>query len=212
MGREDMEVEASSYRLWPEPKSDSSPSPGLESGVLESDEVGQTKKTRDTIDTLGVPTDADHARKRIDVLVNCAGITGNQLFARMKRSATKDVIDTNLTGLMMGTQYLLRHKFLRCINAKDTYSPTIINVASLLAVQGGFGAVAYAASKAGVLGFTRALALETGRSGVRVNAIVPGYIETDMISGMSLTFPCPGVYPFSHAYELSSIISILIPH
>jgi NAD(P)-dependent dehydrogenase (short-subunit alcohol dehydrogenase family) len=61
-------------------------------------------------------------------------------------------------------------------------------------VQGGFGAVAYAASKAGVLGFTRALALEIGRSGVRVNAIVPGYIETDMIASMLLTL--------SQAYEL----------
>jgi NAD(P)-dependent dehydrogenase (short-subunit alcohol dehydrogenase family) len=187
----------------PDSKSDVSLSPGPESEVLESDKVGQTKKARDTIDTLDIPTDADHARKRVDVLVNCAGITGNQLFARMERSVTKDVIDTNLTGLMMGTQYLLRYKFLRRVNAKETYSPTIINVASLLAVQGGFGAVAYAASKAGVLGFTRALALETGRSGVRVNAIVPGYIETDMISGMSLIFPCLEVLALPQADERS---------
>jgi NAD(P)-dependent dehydrogenase (short-subunit alcohol dehydrogenase family) len=207
MGREDMEVEASSNRLWPKPKpeavseagSESESEPEIEAkahsnstsdGVVRSSKPhsGGTKGTRD------IPSETDHARKRIDVLVNCAGITENQLFARTKYSAMKGVIDTNLTGLMMGTQYLLRYQFLRRTNTEEKYSPTIINVASLLAVQGGFGAVAYAASKAGVLGFTRALALEIGRSGVRVNAIVPGYIETDMIASMLLTL--------SQAYEL----------
>lgn len=64
-------------------------------------------------------------------------------------------------------------------------APVIINVSSLLGVQGGYGAVAYAASKAGVLGFTRALAAEYAAHGVRVNAIVPGYVETDMTRGTS---------------------------
>ena len=62
-------------------------------------------------------------------------------------------------------------------------SPVIINVASLLGLQGGYGAVAYAASKAGVLGFTRALAAEYAFHRVRVNAIVPGYVETEMTKG-----------------------------
>jgi NAD(P)-dependent dehydrogenase (short-subunit alcohol dehydrogenase family) len=61
--------------------------------------------------------------------------------------------------------------------------PVIINVSSLLGLQGGYGAVAYAASKAGVLGFTRALATEYASHKVRVNAIVPGYVETDMTKG-----------------------------
>ena len=192
MGREDMEVEASSNRLWPEPKPESEPSPEIEvkdHSNSKSDRAGRLSKPHSSITkgTRDIPSDADHELKRIDVLVNCAGITENQLFARTKHIAMKAVIDTNLTGLMMGTQYLLRYQFLRRTNTEEKYSPTIINVASLLAVQGGFGAVAYAASKAGVLGFTRALALEVGRSGVRVNAIVPGYIETDMIAGMSFT-------------------------
>ena len=59
-----------------------------------------------------------------------------------------------------------------------------MNVASLLGTHGGYGAVAYAASKAGVLGFTRGLAGELGRGGVRVNAVVPGYVETGMVEGM----------------------------
>jgi NAD(P)-dependent dehydrogenase (short-subunit alcohol dehydrogenase family) len=202
MGREDMEVEASSNRLWPEPKPkpkpkpESEPSPETETEVKDhsnskSDRVVRLYQSHSSITkgTRDIPSDADHARKRIDVLVNCAGITENQVFARTKRIAMKAVIDTNLTGLMMGTQYLLRYQFLRRTNMEEKYSPTIINVASLLAVQGGFGAVAYAASKAGVLGFTRALALEIGRSGVRVNAIVPGYIETDMVAGMLFTVP-----------------------
>lgn len=63
-------------------------------------------------------------------------------------------------------------------------TPSIINVSSLLGVSGGHGAVVYAASKAGVLGFTRALAAEYVQHGVRVNAIVPGYVESDMTKGM----------------------------
>lgn len=65
-----------------------------------------------------------------------------------------------------------------------TGGPVIINIASLLGLSGGFGAVAYAASKAGVLGFTRALASEYASHRVRVNAVVPGYIETDMTAGL----------------------------
>lgn len=70
---------------------------------------------------------------------------------------------------------------------QEDFSPVIINISSLLGTKGGAGAVAYAASKAGVLGFTRALAAEQGAAGLRVNAIVPGYVETDMTDGKPTT-------------------------
>lgn len=102
--------------------------------------------------------------------------------------------------MLIGTRFLLRNGYFggirRSSKAKDEIekgsdaakegeltSPVIINVASLLGLQGGYGAVAYAASKAGVLGFTRALATEYASHRVRVNAIVPGYVETEMTRG-----------------------------
>ena len=126
---------------------------------------------------------------RIDVLVNCAGITQSRLFATTPAEDVQDIIDTNLTALMLGTRFLLRNKYLSTTSRSRSeavgkgFTPSIINVASLLGVSGGYGAVAYAASKAGVLGFTRALAGEYVGHGVRVNAIVPGYVESDMTKG-----------------------------
>ncbi|KAJ4367621.1 hypothetical protein N0V83_007206 [Neocucurbitaria cava] len=102
------------------------------------------------------------------------------------------IINMNLTSMMIGTRFLLRQGYFgrvrRSIRADDeaeesVASPVIINVASLLGLQGGYGAVAYAASKAGVLGFTRALATEYASHRVRVNAVVPGYVETEMTKG-----------------------------
>lgn len=154
--------------------------------------------------------------KRFDVVVNCAGITQAKLFARMDESEIRAIVDTNLTGMMIGTRFLLRNRWLQSspsLSRNDkrdgreeegaagggeearTHTPVIINIASLMGVSGGFGAVAYAASKAGVLGFTRALATELGgNGGVRVNAVVPGYVETDMTRGKCMhsipSFPC----------------------
>lgn len=139
----------------------------------------------------------DHSR--IDVLVNCAGITQASLFQSMTDADILGIIDTNLSSLMVGTKFFLRQGYFRGAKSarnrknsegegEENSSPVIINIASLLALQSGFGAVAYAASKAGVLGFTRALATEFVSHGVRVNAIVPGYVETDMIKGTSAPF------------------------
>ena len=86
---------------------------------------------------------------------------------------------------MLTILILHRNGYLGGRTKEDADVPVVINVSSLLGLQGGYGAVAYAASKAGVLGFTRALATEYASHKVRVNAIVPGYVETDMTKGAS---------------------------
>jgi NAD(P)-dependent dehydrogenase (short-subunit alcohol dehydrogenase family) len=125
---------------------------------------------------------------KFDVLVNCAGVTQSNLFMKTTDEQFTTILDVNLKALMHGTRFLMRGRYLRGERPEPgsiaTKSPVIINIASLLGVSGGYGAVAYAASKAGVLGFTRALATEYASHRVRVNAVVPGYIETDMTAGL----------------------------
>ncbi|OAG22166.1 3-oxoacyl-reductase [Alternaria alternata] len=132
-------------------------------------------------DTRKYPTHPSH----IDVVVNCAGVTQAKLFSALDEGQIDSIIKTNLTSVMQGTKFLLRNGYLGGRTKEDADVPVIINVSSLLGLQGGYGAVAYAASKAGVLGFTRALATEYASHKVRVNAIVPGYVETDMTKDLN---------------------------
>jgi 3-oxoacyl-[acyl-carrier protein] reductase len=108
----------------------------------------------------------------IHVLVNNAGIKRDGAFAGMTPEAWRDVIDTNLGGTFNYTRLLMRELMLR--------SGVIINMTSVSGQQGMAGQTNYSASKAGIIGFTRSLAKEVARFGVRVNAIAPGFIETDM--------------------------------
>ncbi|PSN73330.1 NAD(P)-binding protein [Corynespora cassiicola Philippines] len=146
--------------------------------------------------SLGSHLPRNAPESKIDVLVNCAGITQTSLFVSTPPEELQRVVDTNLTSMMIGTRFFLRGRYMSRPKRSDTvangnekeqedFSPVIINVSSLLGTKGGAGAVAYAASKAGVLGFTRALAAEQGAAGLRVNAIVPGYVETDMTDGLN---------------------------
>ena len=115
---------------------------------------------------------------RIDILINNAGITRDGLVMRMKEEDYDAVMDTNLKG----TFNMCRHITKPMLKQR---AGTIINMSSVVGVMGNAGQVNYAASKAGVLGLTKALARELGSRHITVNAIAPGYIETDMTDVLS---------------------------
>ena len=111
--------------------------------------------------------------ERLDVLVNNAGITADGLWARMKQDDIDRVLDVNLKGCL----YTMRHAARPMCRQK---SGVIINISSVVGMTGNVGQVNYAASKAGIIGATKAAARELGAWGIRVNAIAPGYVDTDM--------------------------------
>ncbi|MDH5622294.1 MAG: 3-oxoacyl-ACP reductase FabG [Gammaproteobacteria bacterium] len=107
------------------------------------------------------------------ILVNNAGITKDNLLMRMKQEEWDDVIATNLTGLYRLSKGCLRGM----MKAKRG---RIINIASVIAVMGNAGQANYAATKAGMIGFSKSLAREIGSRGITVNVVAPGFIDTDM--------------------------------
>lgn len=114
----------------------------------------------------------------IDILVNNAGIVRDSLILYMQRERWDEVLDTNLSGAFLCIRAVARDMLLRRWGR-------IINIVSASADVGGIGQVGYSASKAGLLGLTRTLAREFARQGVLVNAVSPGLIETDMLTGLS---------------------------
>lgn len=110
---------------------------------------------------------------RIDVLVNNAGITRDGLFMRMSKENWDAVINTNLTGAYNVTQPVIKVMMKQRIGA-------IVNMASIVGVYGNAGQANYAAAKAGLIGFTKSLAKELASRNIRVNAVAPGFILTDM--------------------------------
>jgi 3-oxoacyl-[acyl-carrier protein] reductase len=115
---------------------------------------------------------------RIDVLVNNAGITRDQLMLRMKREDWDAVLATNLTAAFALTQAALKPM----IRQKGG---RVINVGSVVGQSGNAGQANYAASKAGLIGFSKAVALEVASRGITVNVVAPGLIETDMTRAMT---------------------------
>jgi 3-oxoacyl-[acyl-carrier protein] reductase len=109
----------------------------------------------------------------IDALVNNAGVTRDTLIARMSDDDWQAVIDTNLRGTF-NTSRAVSRKMMR------RRSGAIVNLSSVVGIHGNPGQANYAASKAGIIGLTKALARELGSRGVRVNAIAPGYITTEL--------------------------------
>ncbi|MFN0073454.1 MAG: 3-oxoacyl-ACP reductase FabG [Chloroflexota bacterium] len=135
----------------------------------------------DVTDTLGmrqVIQDVIQAFGTVDVLVNNAGIARDSAIARMERGEWDEVMATNLGGMFNATQPLV----LRMVKQR---AGAIINLTSIVGIYGSSGQASYATSKAGIIGFTKALSKELAEFGVRVNAVAPGFVTTDMISGMS---------------------------
>ncbi len=110
---------------------------------------------------------------KIDVCVNNAGISKDNLLLRMTPDQWDDVMDINLKSVFNMTKQVIRPM----MKAK---SGSIINMSSIIGIRGNAGQSSYAASKAGIIGFTKSIALELGSRNIRCNAIAPGFIETDM--------------------------------
>jgi 3-oxoacyl-[acyl-carrier protein] reductase len=114
---------------------------------------------------------------RLDILVNNAGITKDNLVMRMSESDWETVLDTDLRGPFLACKAALRPML------KQRYG-RIVNVSSLAGVVGNAGQANYSAAKAGLIGLTRSLAKEVGSRNITVNAVAPGFIETEMTSGL----------------------------
>jgi len=110
---------------------------------------------------------------RIDILVNNAGITMDRTLRKMTKEEWNNVIEVNLSSIYNVTKNALP------LMEKDS---RVINISSIVGIYGNFGQSNYAASKAGIIGFTKSLAKELGKHGITVNAIAPGFIKSDMTS------------------------------
>ena len=110
---------------------------------------------------------------QIDVLVNNAGITKDMLLMRMKKEDFEQVIDTNLVGTFNVTKNVVPYMM-------KARSGRIINISSVVGISGNAGQTNYSASKAGIIGFTKSLAKEIASRNILVNAVAPGFIETNM--------------------------------
>jgi len=140
----------------------------IQADVSQADQVDVLFKT--TLEKLG----------RIDILVNNAGITRDTLLLRMKPEDWQAVIDLNLTGVFLCTRAVAKSML-------KQRSGRIINIASVAGQMGNPGQANYSAAKAGVIGFTKTIAKEMASRGVTVNAVAPGFIETDMTGELSNT-------------------------
>jgi len=137
----------------------------VKADVTDYDQVGQMVKQ--VVDTFG----------QLDILVNNAGITRDKTLKNMSKQNWDEVINADLSSVFNCTRqvlpFMLERKYGR-----------IVTISSFVGQAGNIGQTNYAAAKAGILGFTKALALEVSRSGITVNAVCPGFIETDMLMGV----------------------------
>ncbi len=138
---------------------------GMALNVTNNDQISEVMKS--ITDTYGV----------VDILINNAGITRDNLLMRMKEDEWDDIMNTNLASV-----YKMSKAVLRGMMKKK--SGRIISIASVVGAMGNAGQTNYAAAKAGIMGFTKSLAREVGTRGITVNAVAPGFIETDMTNAL----------------------------
>lgn len=112
---------------------------------------------------------------KVDILVNNAGITRDRTFKKLNREDWERVIDVNLSSVFNTTSAVLPY-------ISEAEEGRIISISSIIGQAGGFGQTNYSAAKAGMLGFTKSLALELAKTNVTVNAICPGFIDTEMVA------------------------------
>ncbi len=145
---------------------------------------------------------------RLDFLVNNAGITKDGLVLRMNDEQWLDVINTDLNGVFYCTRSALK------LMLKQKYG-RIVSISSVVGMTGNAGQANYAAAKAGVIGFSKSVAREMGRKNILINVVAPGYIETDMVSGipedmksrMLETIP---VGRYGTTYDVASVVCFLL--
>ena len=140
---------------------------GSEAIVVQAD-----VKDFEACQTLG--EEAIKAYGQVDFLVNNAGINRDITFSRMSQEEWKDVIDTNLGALFNMSKAVVPHM-------RDAGSGVIVSISSIIGETGNIGQSNYAATKSGMYGFTRSLARELAKDNIRVNAVSPGFVETDML-------------------------------
>jgi 3-oxoacyl-[acyl-carrier protein] reductase len=129
---------------------------------------------------------------RVDIMVNNAGITRDQLMVRMKDEEWDAVIQVNLKSAFLCSRAVLRHML-------HQRWGRIINISSVAGMVGNAGQVNYSAAKAGMVGLTKALAREVASRGITVNAVAPGFIETDMTRSLGRRQEVLGQIPMGHS-------------
>jgi 3-oxoacyl-[acyl-carrier protein] reductase len=133
---------------------------------------------RDAASVCGMTEDVLHVWGRIDGLINNAAVVRDHLLLSLDAAAWRDVIDINLSGVYTVSRPVISHMV-------RSHQGVILNVGSVSGLRGVRGQTNYCAAKAGIIGFTRALAAEVAPHGVRVNVLVPGAIEGGMTAGLS---------------------------
>ena len=140
-------------------------------------EVGQFDVSNENEIEEAIKKIVDH-HKKIDILVNNAGVTSDNLLIRMRSEDWDQVVGTNLRGTVLCTKSASR------VMIRQRYG-RIINLSSVVGQMGNAGQSLYAATKAGIIGFTKAMAREVASRGITVNAVAPGFIETEMTAQLS---------------------------
>ncbi len=143
---------------------------GVESGLFKGD-------VAESGDVSALFAGVQEKFGRVDILVNNAGTTRDNLMMRMKEEEFDEVLRTNLKGTYLCTRAVLRSM----VRARWG---RIVNISSVVGLVGNAGQANYAASKAGIIGFTKSVAREVAQRGITVNAVAPGYVETELTGGL----------------------------